>query len=57
MERTLLFIVFIFLTLSGSFLISKKSGNHDIDFFMKIIGWILLIPGLWGILESLQIIN
>jgi len=31
--------------------------KFDVDFFTKIIGWVLLIPALWGILESLRIIQ
>ena len=28
-----------------------------VDYFIKILGWILLIPGIWGLLESLRIIQ
>ncbi len=57
MERTILFLVFVTMTLTGGWLVWKRSGNYDIDFFTKILGWILLIPGILGIMESLRIIQ
>ena len=56
MGRTILFLVFVAMTLTGGWLVWKRSGNYDIDFFTKILGWILLIPGILGIIESLRII-
>ena len=57
MGRTILFLVFVAMTITGGWLVWKRSGNYDIDFFTKILGWILLLPGLWGILESLKILQ
>ena len=57
MERTILFLVFVTMTLTGGWLVWKRSGNYDIDFFTKILGWILLIPGILGVMESLRIIQ
>ena len=57
MGRTILFLVFVAMTLTGGWLVWKRSGNYDIDFFTKILGWILLIPGILGIMESLRIIQ
>ena len=57
MGRTILFLVFVAMTLTGGWLVWKRSGNYDVDFFTKILGWILLIPGILGILESLRILN
>ena len=57
MGRTILFLVFVTMTLTGGWLVWKRSGNYDIDFFTKILGWILLIPGILGIMESLRIIQ
>ena len=57
MGRTILFLVFVAMTLTGGWLVWKRSGNYDIDFFTKILGWILLIPGILGIIESLRIIQ
>ena len=57
MGRTILFLVFIAMTLTGGLLVWRRTGNYDIDFFTKILGWILLIPGLWGIIESLKILQ
>ena len=57
MVRTILFLVFVAMTITGGWLVWKRSGNYDIDFFTKILGWILLIPGILGIMESLRIIQ
>jgi len=57
MGKTILFLVFVLLTLTGLWLIIRRTGNYDIDYFTKILGWILLIPGIWGLLESLRIIQ
>ena len=57
MDKTILFLVFVSLTLTGLWLIVRRTGNYDIDYFTKILGWILLIPGIWGLLESLRIIQ
>ena len=57
MVRTLLFLVFVGMTLIGGWLVIRRTGNYDIDYFTKILGWILLIPGIWGLLESLSIIQ
>lgn len=54
MIETILFIVFVILTIIGSLSIWKSTGNHDLDYFLKIIGWMLLIPGIFGILESIK---
>ncbi len=56
MSRTILFLVFVSMTLSGFWLVLRRTGNYDIDYFTKILGWILMIPGIWGLLESLRII-
>ena len=57
MGRTILFLVFVAMTLAGGWLVFRRTGNYDIDYFTKILGWILLIPGIWGLLESLYIIQ
>ena len=57
MGRTVLFLVFVAMTLTGMWLVFRRTGNYDIDYFIKILGWILLIPGIWGLLESLRIIQ
>ena len=57
MGRTILFLVFVAMSLTGGWLIWRRTGNYDIDFFTKILGWNLLLPGLWGIIESLKILQ
>tara|TARA_Y100001970_G_C13968118_1_gene716708 strand:- start:302 stop:472 length:171 start_codon:yes stop_codon:yes gene_type:complete len=55
MARTLLFLVFVSMTMTGAWLVTRRTGNYDVDYFTKILGWVLLIPGIWGLLESLKI--
>ena len=57
MEETILFLVFVALTITGGWLILRRTGNYDVDFFIKILGWILFIPGILGIMESLRILQ
>ena len=53
--RFILFIFFIGLGFAGYKFITIKSGNYDVDYFTKIIGWLLLVPAIIGILDSLRI--
>ena len=55
-SRTILFIIFIGLGIVGYKFITLRTGNYDIDYFTKLLGWFLIIPAIWGILESLRII-
>jgi small neutral amino acid transporter SnatA (MarC family) len=57
MGETILFMVFVALSFTGGWLILRRTGNYDIDFFTKILGWILLIPGILGIMDSLRILQ
>ena len=57
MGETILFLVFVALSITGAWLILRRIGNYDVDFFIKILGWILLIPGIIGIMESLRILQ
>ncbi len=54
--RLILFIVFIALAVVGYKFITLRTGNYDIDYFTKLLGWLLIIPAIWGILDSLNII-
>ena len=57
MGETILFLVFVVITMVGVWLVVRRTGNYDVDFFTKILGWILLIPGIIGLLESLRILQ
>jgi len=57
MAEFFLFMLAAIFSLIGIRLITLKSGNHDADFFLKIIGLILFIPSLYIILETLKIIK
>ena len=52
-----LFILAVIFTIISIKLITHKSGSHDIDLFLKIIGFILFFPSIFIILESLKIIK
>ena len=54
--RIILFLIFIALALVGYKFMTLRTGNYDIDYFTKLLGWMLIIPAIWGILESLNII-
>ena len=56
MIETFLFLFFVSIMILGLFLILKKSGSHDIDFITNILGWVLIIPSILGILQSLKIL-
>ena len=43
-----LFILAVVFTIISIKLITHKSGNHDIDLFLKIIGFILLFEKYWN---------
>jgi hypothetical protein len=57
MTEFFLFILAGILCLIGLKLITLKSGNHDADFFLKIIGLILFIPSIYIVLETLKVIK
>ena len=50
MARTLLFLVFVALSIAGGWLVLRRTGNYDIDYFTKILGWLLFIPGFIGLI-------
>ena len=54
MGETILFIVFLFVGGAGLFLIWKRTGNYDVDFFTKIIGCIMFGFALYGIFELIN---
>jgi len=57
MVEFFLFILAVIFSMISIKLLTHKSGNHDIDLFLKIAGIILLVPAIWIILESLKIIK
>tara|TARA_B100001750_G_scaffold242765_1_gene256749 strand:- start:627 stop:800 length:174 start_codon:yes stop_codon:yes gene_type:complete len=57
MVEFFLFLLAVIFAMISLKLLTHKSGNHDVDLFLKIVGIILLGPSLWIILESLKIIK
>ena len=54
MGPTILFMVFVCIASAGGILIWKRTGNYDVDFFTKIIGWIMCGFGVYGIFELIS---
>tara|TARA_B100000029_G_C17562938_1_gene954051 strand:- start:1130 stop:1303 length:174 start_codon:yes stop_codon:yes gene_type:complete len=57
MAEYILFIIAVIFTLISLKLITYKTGDHDTDMFLKIIGWVIFIPAIWIVLESFNIIK
>jgi len=57
MVEFFLFMLSAFFSLAGIKLILLKTGNHDTDLFMKLIGLILFVPSIYIVLETLKIIK
>tara|TARA_Y100000590_G_scaffold461704_1_gene623899 strand:+ start:582 stop:758 length:177 start_codon:yes stop_codon:yes gene_type:complete len=57
MAEFFLFMLAAIFSLIGLRLITLKTGNHDADFFMKIIGMILFLPSIYIVLETLKVIK
>jgi len=56
MVETMLFVFFLALAGSGGYLVWKRTGNYDADFILKTVGWVLLLIGTLGLLESFRVI-
>jgi len=57
MVEFFLFMLSAFFSLAGIKLILLKTGNHDTDLFMKLIGLMLFVPSIYIVLETLKIIK
>jgi len=54
MKETVYFMVLICIGSGGLFLVWKRTGNYDVDFFTKIIGTIMIGFALYGIIDLTQ---
>jgi len=54
MKETIYFMVLICIGSGGLFLVLKRTGNYDVDFFTKIIGTIMIGFALYGIIDLTQ---
>ena len=54
MQETIYFMVLVSIGSLGLFLALKRTGNYDVDFFIKIIGWIMLGFSIYGIIDLTQ---
>jgi len=57
MAEYFLFLLATLFCLVSLKLLTYKSGNHDADLFLKIIGLMFLLPSFYIVLESLKIIK
>ena len=51
MNQIIYFMVLVCIGSLGSFLAWKRTGNYDVDFFIKIIGCIMLGFSIYGIID------
>jgi hypothetical protein len=54
MKETVYFMVLMCIGSGGLFLVWKRTGNYDVDFFTKIIGTIMIGFALYGIIDLTQ---
>jgi len=54
MTQTILFMLYLAICSAGGYLAMKRTGNYDVDFFTKIIGWVMLMFGVYGIFELIK---
>jgi len=54
MTGTILFMLYLAICSTGGYLAMKRTGNYDVDFFTKIIGWVMLLFGVYGIFELVR---
>ena len=54
MKEIVYFMVLICIGSGGLFLVWKRTGNYDVDFFTKIIGCIMIGFSLYGIIDLTQ---
>lgn len=57
MSKYILFVIAVIFCFIGFKILTYKTGNHDIDFFLKIIGFVILVPFLLLALSALGIIG
>ena len=48
---SILLLLFLLSLIGGYKLIRLRTGNHDIDYFTKLLGWALTVFGIYGVFE------
>jgi len=51
MKETVIFMVLVCIGSGGAFLVWKKTGNHDVDYLIRMIGWIIIGFSIYGIID------
>ena len=54
---SILFILFLLLIGGGYKLIRLRTGNYDVDYFTKLLGWGMAVIGAIGIFQCFQYIK
>ena len=52
---SVLFILFLLSLVGGYKLIRLRTGNYDVEYFTKLLGWVLTIFGIYGIFECYRL--
>ena len=51
MKETIYFMALVCFGSGGAFLAWKRTGNYDVDFFTRIIGWVMIGFSVYGIID------
>jgi len=54
---SILFILFLLLIGGGYKLIRLRTGNYDVDYFTKLLGWGMATIGIIGIFQCFQYVK
>ena len=54
---SILFILFLLLILGGYKLIRLRTGNYDVDYFTKLLGWGMTAIGIIGVFQCFQYVK
>ncbi len=54
---SILFILFLLLILAGYKLIRLRTGNYDVDYFTKLLGWGMTAIGIIGVYQCFQYVK
>ena len=49
---SILFVLFLLSLAGGYKLIKLRTGNYDIDYFTRLLGWALFIFGVYGLFST-----
>ncbi len=50
-------IIFLLSIIGGYKLIKLRTGNYDVDYFTKLLGWAMAIFGIIGLFQCYEYLN